>query len=89
MKNDRNPKDGYVWNSFCTKSPSPALTCEFPMKQVVSEFVARPSENNSKIRVLTDKDIKGIIDTAVHEVTRYNPKAKSPLLGPAWVKGRF
>ncbi|CAO1305438.1 unnamed protein product [Diamesa serratosioi] len=82
VERDRSSKDPKLWDNFCMPSGSRSQNAE-PKDD--TQINIKPVQNhgiNSNIRVLSDDEIKNVIDTAINEALKRNSTVLSPFFGP-------
>lgn len=85
MEKDRSSKDPKMWDNFCIPTGQ-------KNSKDVTQMNIKPIKNhgiNSNFRVLSDDEIKNVIDTAVNEALKRNPTVLTPLFGPVRKLGEF
>ena len=78
VERDRSSKDPKMWDNFCVSNgQSRNQSKDYPQINI------KPLNGiSSNIRVLSDVEIKNVIDTAVNEALQRNPTFLSPFFGP-------
>lgn len=87
VERDRSSKDPNLWDNFClpigmSGSQSNQEDAQINIRPVINHGI------NSNIRVLSDDEIKYVIDTAVNEAFKRNQTVLTPLFGPVRKLGK-
>lgn len=92
VERDRSSKDPRMWDNFCVSTEQSRSQLKNAASKEDTQINIKPAKHygiNSNIRVLSDDEIKNVIDTAVNEALKRNPTFLTPLFGPVRKLGKF
>lgn len=92
VERDRSSKDPKMWDNFCIPTGQSGCQLKSADPKDETQMNIKPIKNhgiNSNFRVLSDDEIKNVIDTAVNEALKRNPTVLTPLFGPVRKLGKF
>ena len=91
VERDRSSKEPRMWDNFCGSTLHSGNQLKLAASKDECQINIKPVKNhgiNSNIRVLSDDEIKNVIDTAVNEALKRNPTFLTPLFGPVRKLGK-
>lgn len=91
VERDRSSRDPRMWDNFCVSTGQSGSKLKNAASKDDTQMKIKPVRNhgiNTNIRVLSDDEIKNVIDTAVNEAFKRNPTFLTPLFGPVRKLGK-